>query len=70
MTITEFSKKILKCTYSHFWYVLRGERDLSYKKAKAAAQHLDTDLDTWLDARLAAKRREAWKRYASSRKEN
>ena len=69
MLKTDFPKKKLNCTYSHFWYVLRGEKNLSYKRAKIAAKCFDTDVDTWMDERMAAKRRDAWSQYQDGCKE-
>lgn len=67
MTKDEFSVKILKCSYGHWRYVLRGERNLSYNKARLVSQLLVTDVDTWLDTKQAKNRQAAWDKFNEAR---
>ena len=63
MTIKEFSSKILRCSNSLWWYVLRGERNLRFAKAQLASQVLDTCVEVWIDSRRKAERQEAWVKF-------
>ena len=63
MTKVEFSAKILKVSYGMWRFVLRGERNLSYKKALLASQVLSTPVDVWLDAGRVREREDAWAKF-------
>jgi hypothetical protein len=63
MNIKEFSSKILKCSGGHWRYVLRGERNLSFNKAKLIAQLFETDLETWIDGNRTVDRVRAWEKF-------
>lgn len=63
MTNKEFSEKILKSSRNHWVFVLKGQRNLGYKRASLVAQLLDTSLEVWLDSRRVAERLAAWDKF-------
>lgn len=64
MTKTEFAEKILKCTHTHWYDVLRGDSNLSYGKASVVSEVLGTDKDLWINPRASINdRRKAWEDF-------
>jgi hypothetical protein len=63
MTKQEFSAKILECSYNHWRYILRGERNLGYSKAKIVSQLFSTPVEIWIDGTMAAARQAAWESF-------
>jgi len=54
---------------SQWYFVLKGERNLGYKKAKIAAQVLNTETDLWINPEASANdRREAWGKFTGRAK--
>ena len=63
MNMADFSSKILKVSYAMWRFVLRGERNLSYKRALLASQILGTSVDVWLDENKTSERKAAWEKF-------
>jgi len=66
MTKKEFSSKILRCSYHHWRYVLKGERNLAIHKAKLVSQLLNTDVIVWIETGRSLDRQSAWQRFINS----
>lgn len=68
MTKTDFAKKILKCTHTHWYGVLSGKKNLGYEKASVASQVLGTERDLWIDPNASVNDRcKAWKEFAEGK---
>lgn len=66
MDRNNFAKKVLRLKSRQQWdYVLAGERNLKYSRAKIAAAVLGTSTDIWQDRGLVLERQAAWSRYAN-----
>lgn len=61
----EFANKILKISYSHWQFVLNGQRGLGLQKARVAAAVLNTPIEVWIDPEMGAERVAAWKSFSS-----
>ena len=59
-----FALKVLKTTRAQWDNVLAGRRNLSFKRAKLAAQVTESDIQIWMDPDKAGQRLEAWNMYA------
>jgi plasmid maintenance system antidote protein VapI len=64
MTKEQFARRVIKCTYQHWYYVLRGEKNLGYRKAVIVARLLNTAPELWINPDADANdRRNAWNKY-------
>jgi plasmid maintenance system antidote protein VapI len=61
MTKTNFAKKILSISPRYWDYVLNGQRNLSYSKAKTVSGLFGTSSDLWINPEsVATERKAAW----------
>lgn len=58
-TISEF----LDLSPGTFKYVLKGKRNLSFKKAQKLGRLLKCDLNLWQDPERITERKDEWKKY-------
>ena len=68
MTNKEFSAKILKASVTHWQWVLKGERNLGFKKAQMVSQLFNTDITVWIDKTRSLERKAAWKKFNEGEK--
>lgn len=59
-----FAGVVLRCSQSMFDKVLNGDRNLSFQRARKAANVLGTDVTVWMDPKCAAERKSAWKKFS------
>lgn len=68
MTKEDFAKKILKCTHTHWYCVLKGDKNLGYRKAEVAARVLNTPVDLWINPDASVNdRKEAWDNFTDDK---
>lgn len=64
MNKTDFARKILHCTHTHWYDVINGKGNLSHHKAVIAASVLLTSVELWLDPNASKEaRRAAWRNF-------
>ena len=59
----QFSQ-LVRCTPTHWRMVLRGERNLSFNKAKLVSQLIVTPIETWINPEKTLDRQAAWEKFS------
>lgn len=69
MTKKDFSLKIVKSSENYWAMVVRGQRNLGYKRAQRVSDILGTSIDLWINPHASVNdRREAWEKFSKEMK--